>query len=359
MTLLLAPLLASRTLNAPQLTTELRLASGMLVLNALNGTQTGALAGFEGFKALARINIIRGALTFPITIVCVVLWQLPGAVCSLVAATAAGCVLNNIAIRRQCRANAVTVSWRGAWSERRILWSFSTPTFLSGVMAGPISWIANTLLVHQPNGYAEMGLFSAATQWRTAIAFLPSVLGQLAPPILANLYGQEGLSRYKKALILNLALNTAGAACVAVPFCFAAPYIMHMYGPAFENGSIVLVLLAVVSILVASNNVVGSAIVSSGAAWLGFLFNTLWAIALLAGAWLLIPRYGSAGLAWAFLIAYIAHSIWQSVYFSRRLTARSHTATLQPLCGTEPPQPDQRCETPAMRNAAPKISAAD
>ena len=107
------------------------------VLNALNGTQTGALAGFEGFKALARINIIRGALTFPITIVCVVLWQLPGAVCSLVAATAAGCVLNNIAIRRQCRANAVTVSWRGAWSERRILWSFSTPTFLSGVMAGP------------------------------------------------------------------------------------------------------------------------------------------------------------------------------------------------------------------------------
>ncbi len=38
---LFAPLLAARTLNAPQLTMELRIASGLLVLNALNGTQTG------------------------------------------------------------------------------------------------------------------------------------------------------------------------------------------------------------------------------------------------------------------------------------------------------------------------------
>jgi O-antigen/teichoic acid export membrane protein len=208
-------------------------------------------------------------------------------------------------------------------------------------MAGPISWVATILLVKQANGYAEMGLFSAATQWRTAIAFLPSVLGQLALPILANLYGQDGFNRYRKALILTLAINTAGAACVALPVCVAAPYIMHIYGPAFGKGSTVLVLLALVSILTAANNVVGSAIVSSGAAWLGFLFNTLWALALLAGAWFLIPRYGSTGLALAFLMAYIAHSIWQSLYFARHLSARSKAPPQQTLCVTDPPQPGE------------------
>ena len=54
-----APWLAASTLNAPNLSAELRIATGVLFLNALNGTQTGVLAGLEAFRTIARVNLIQ------------------------------------------------------------------------------------------------------------------------------------------------------------------------------------------------------------------------------------------------------------------------------------------------------------
>jgi O-antigen/teichoic acid export membrane protein len=56
----LAPVLAERTLNAPQLVWELRLGCALLFLNALNGMQTGALCGLEAFKAIAWVTWSAG-----------------------------------------------------------------------------------------------------------------------------------------------------------------------------------------------------------------------------------------------------------------------------------------------------------
>ena len=53
---------------APALAGELRIAGILLFFNALNGAQTGALSGFEAFRAIARINLVRGLIAFPITV---------------------------------------------------------------------------------------------------------------------------------------------------------------------------------------------------------------------------------------------------------------------------------------------------
>jgi O-antigen/teichoic acid export membrane protein len=94
---------------------------------------------------------------------------------------------------------------------------------------------------------------------------------------------------------------------------------MHFYGSGFELGWTVLVLSAAASIPVCLNNVVGSAIASTGAMWWGFLFNGLWAIAFLGGAVQLIPRLNANGLALAVLISYVAHSVWQGLFLYRVL----------------------------------------
>ena len=49
----IAPLLAGRTLAAPQLATPLRLGTLLLFFGAINGAQVGALSGFEAFAAIA------------------------------------------------------------------------------------------------------------------------------------------------------------------------------------------------------------------------------------------------------------------------------------------------------------------
>ena len=315
-----APVLAAKTLNAPALADELRIASVLLFFNSLNGAQTGALAGFEAFRAIARINLVRGLIVFPVTVAAVFFWRLPGSVWALAVTAAITCLLSQVSLRRQCTALGIHTRFSSGWAERRVLWTFSTPAFLSGALVGPVLWAANTMLVNQPRGYAEMGVFSAASQWRNAIGFIPGVLAQFALPILSNLNGERDASRYGKALRWNLILTATAATAVALPVALGAPQIMRLYGRGFEQGSSVLVLSAATAVMNCASGVVGTAILSAGSVWVGLAFNAMWAAVLLAGCYRFIPTNLALGLAGSLLGAYIAHWVWQAVYLRHRLS---------------------------------------
>ena len=102
-----------------------------------------------------------------------------------------------------------------------------------------------------------------------------------------------------------------------LPLVFLAEHIMLAYGSGFESGANVLRILSITAVLVAANNVVGQAIISKGKMWMGFLFNALWAVALISVSFLLIKiGYGAMGLAYATLIAYMLHTGWQGFYLN-------------------------------------------
>jgi O-antigen/teichoic acid export membrane protein len=326
--LLCAPLLAAKTLNTPALEGELRIASLLLFFNALNGAQTGALAGFEGFRAIARINLVRGLLIFPVTAASVLLWRLPGAIWALAVMAAVTCLLSQVSLQRQCTALGIRPYFSGALAEARTLWTFSLPVVLTGALAGPAMWAANTMLVNQPHGYAEMALLSAASQWKSAILFGPLVLAQFALPLLSSLHGDKDLSRYGKTLRWHLILTAAVSTAVAAPVALAAPYVMGLYGRTFQEGWLVLVLSAATAVIACLNGVVGTAILSAGSVWVNCAFNAMWAAVLLAGCHWLIPDHRALGLAASTLGAYIAHTAWQAAYLRqhlKRLERRIHT----------------------------------
>lgn len=314
-----APLLAAKTLNAPTLADELRIASVLLFFNALNGAQTGALSGFEAFRSIARINLVRGLIALPVTVAAVLLWRRPGAVWALVVTAAVACFLSHVSLQSQCTALGIHLRFSSGWAERQVLWTFSTPAFLSAALVGPAIWAANTMLVNRPGGYAEMGVFSAASQWRYAIGFIPGVLAQFSLPLLASLNGERDLSRYGKAIRWNLILTAAAATAVAVPVVLGAPQIMGLYGRGFKQGYLVMVLSAATAVISCVNSVVGTAILSAGSVWVGLVFNGMWAAMLLAGSYCLIPTHLALGLAGSMLCAYIAHTLWQGVYLHHRL----------------------------------------
>ena len=237
-----APWLAARTLNAPQLSSDLRIATGALFLNALGGMQTGVLAGFEAFRTIARVNLMRGVLTFPLAVSGVLLWNLHGAVIALVAVAAVGWILNHFAIHTECRRNRVPIRWERFWFDRDILWRFSFPAFLSGAITSPVMWAASAILVNEPHGYAEMGIFSAANQWRTAVAFLPSLFSQPLLSMLSNV-GAGNLRSFNKLLRANLLLSFGLSALIAAPIILCSSWIMKAYGRGFMVGRPVLVLL--------------------------------------------------------------------------------------------------------------------
>ena len=316
-----APWLAANTMNAAQLSAELRIAAGLLFINAVSGTQTGILAGFEAFRAIARVSLARGVVTFPLTVSFVLLWGLRGAVLSLPTAAVVGVVLNHMAIRAECRNNGVPVCWKNLWTERFILWKFSLPAFLSGAMTSPAVWAANSILVNQRGGYAEMGVFSAANQWRMAVAFLPSLLSQPVLSMLSNLATTDARS-FDRILRANLYLNVGLSVSIAVPVILFATRIMNAYGRDFSSGATVLILLALATAISSVVSVMAQAIASLDRVWWGFALNSVWALALLSGAALLAPRYGALGLAGAYLASYLVHAVTVSIYVRLHLRDR-------------------------------------
>jgi len=313
--LLFAPWLAEHTINAPHLAGVLRIGALILFINALNGAQTGALSGFEAFKTIANVNLFVGLISFPILVTGAYFGGLTGAVWALAINFGVNWLLNHLALSKEARRCRVPLTFRNCSRELSVLWKFSLPAALSGVLVGPVNWACGAFLVNQPNGYAEMGLFNAASRWHIAILFIPRMIEQVILPLLSNLNEESKGQQYRKVLALNVFLSIGIALVIVLPLVLLAHSIMSAYGPGFENGTSVLRVLAFSALLVAANNVVGQAIVSKGKMWVGFTFNALWAIAfLLASSILLQKDYGALGLAYATLISYALHTVWQSAY---------------------------------------------
>jgi O-antigen/teichoic acid export membrane protein len=257
--------------------------------------------------------LIRGILALPIAVAGVLLWGLRGSIAALVAVAAVGCALNHFAIHAECRRNGLPVRWGSFWSERLILWKFSLPAFLGSAVTSPAMFVASSLLVNQPHGYAEMGIFSAANQWRTAVGFLPALLSQPLLSMLSNL-GVGQFRSFKKLLRANLTLSFGLSALIAAPIVLCSHWIMKVYGRGFKSGNQVLTLLVVATVISSTAAVVGQAIASLDKMWWGLVLNSVWAVVLLGGSAILVPRYGALGLAEAFLVSYSMHALTSSLF---------------------------------------------
>lgn len=319
--LVLAPWLAGHTINAPHLTTELRIGAIILFINVLNGAQTGALAGLEAFKSIARINLLVGFFSFPLMIASAYVGGLTGAVWALVGNVFINWLLNHLALRKEASRDRIPFTWKNCLQEWPILLHFSLPATMAGMMVTPITWLCNAILVNQTGGFSEMGIFDAANQWLLAILFVPNMISRIVLPMLSNLNHADNLTNYRKVLKYNIILNGGSALVFALPVSIFANFIMKTYGNGFEQGRWVLVYLTLTSVIIAINGVVGQVIASKGQMWIGLLFNGLWAACLIILTYTLTQNgYGSMGLALANLIAYSLHTSWQYIYVAKIIT---------------------------------------
>lgn len=141
MTLLLfalAPWLAEKTLASRSVAPLLQLGSSVLLFASIAGVQTGALVGMEAFRAAARVNFWTGLLSFPLAVGLTYWGVVQGAISALVFSLMINCVLNHYALRAEARRASVAIDYMKCLRERGILWTFSVPAVLSGLMIGPV-----------------------------------------------------------------------------------------------------------------------------------------------------------------------------------------------------------------------------
>jgi len=175
------------------------------------------------------------------------------------------------------------------------------------------------MLARQPGGYAELGLFAAANQWRSVIQFLPGILSQPILPLLTSTESTSSQSRFAKVLCLSAVANGIVATASAVAVIAFAPMISHVYGKEFLGMTPVLIPLTIATVIYCVVTSVGAAMAKNEDMWSCFALNLLWAIVLLGLASWQLPINGARGLALSFLGAYCFHAITNAAYLFIRM----------------------------------------
>ncbi len=305
--MILAPWFAEHTIAAPQLAGLIRIGSVLLLLGSINGAQTGALAGFEAFKSIARINLVCGLLTFPLMVGGAWGFGLTGAVWGLVGSMALNCIFSHLALRREAATAGIPMIAKMRPQQWGVLWRFSLPSVLGNVIFGPVNWACCALLVNQPNGYAEMGVFNVAMSWFNAVSFLPSVLGQVILPLLSSESGKSGGVRQKKIVYMAVIANGLSIIPVVLVVSVLSPYIMALYGRGFENGWPTLVMLVTASAILALQNTPAQALCAAGRMWIVFLTFVCYGVLNFGLGFVMLrwAHWGALGLATARCASYI------------------------------------------------------
>lgn len=316
--ILIAPTISINVLKNKEMSWALIVGSGLLLFGIMNSAVNGALSGLESYKKIARINFISGIFTLPLVVILAKLWEVSGSIAGLVVSAGITFLLNKIALTKECRKRKIIIS-KISWQEKTIIWDFTLPAAISGIIVSPIIWITNVMLIRMPNGYSQMGIFTAAQQWQTAIMFLPVSLSPLVLAMLSNVFYADDKYNYKKIIYLSFAANGLVSLAGTLLVVLLAPTIMKCYGLGFSTGWPVLILMAFSALLMSLSNVVGQVIASSSSMWIGLLFNAMWATVFLIVALLTVKTKGALGLAEAYVISYLCHLGWSMFYLLTRI----------------------------------------
>lgn len=312
-----APWLAQVSLNAPHLANPLRIGALMLFLTAINGAQTGALAGFEAFKAIAVVNSIAGVLAFPLFLAGAMWGGLNGAIWAYAINLCILWVLSHLALRKAASRNGVPFSYKRCFQEWPVLWQYSLPAVLSGIMVSPVKWICDAFLVNQEGGYGQMGVYSATIIFQTTLLFISSTISKPLLSMLANM--QDGIS--DSLARMNIMISWCMGIVIALPlFCFPeigqALFGKEYVGPQFRQA---MALITLFTCVIMYKEGLARVLAAKSLMWWGVLSNGVWAIILIIGAYFLVP-YGAPGLAASYALAYIGNTVViMPLYIQRKL----------------------------------------
>jgi O-antigen/teichoic acid export membrane protein len=314
-----APWLAAHALVRPEITPLLRIAAITIALSSLTGAMNGTLGGMEEFRSIAVISLVSGLAAFPL-ILAGVLWKgVEGVVLALAAQALLTCVLVYWMARRKAKRHHIPITLRGA-REWPVLWRFSVPAMLSGIMVTPAEWLCNSILVRHGGGYSAMGIYAAAMQWRNLLMFLPIMIVQSALPVFASVKSSHGPQSEEFSRLIVVSQNAIMLLIfpVATLLMFLAHGILGLYGASYSVGSMVLVAVCFMVTIQCTGAGLGPAIEAWGNMWAPAAFNFFWALLYVLFAWRGVARWGAAALPFGAAVAYFALTYIYLVYFRGR-----------------------------------------
>ncbi|OIQ89951.1 polysaccharide biosynthesis protein [mine drainage metagenome] len=255
-----ASLLAGAVFRSATLIEPLRFAAVTLLVLASQSLLDGVLAGLHAFRARNSLSIVQGAvfllLALPLT-------PRFGVLGALVAYTGANLVAASVAafnVRRVFRERGLRIVVPADPAIYREIFTFVAPMLANAVLMIGTNWFVTSALARSRHGLSDVGVFSAATQARTAMIALPFLLQATYGPLMAAAHGAERRRDYRANFVDCFRGTLLASLVPAAGVMLLSSEIMWIFGKGFADGSLVLALSAALVVPVVIANLFGIAI---------------------------------------------------------------------------------------------------
>lgn len=312
-------IIADKSLHNINLTESLKISAAVLFFISISSAQTGALNGFENFKALGIHSIINGVIQTILLIIGAHYFSTNGVIIALGISAAILYFQYRYSLKDNLKPlKSVPATEDKQFNNISIFLKFSLPAVLSGLVTVPILWWVKTYLIRH-TGFGEMAMYDVAEQWYFMLLFIPNSLSSIILPLLTNTTSEGTETQYNKLIRLNLIINISITSILAIFIALFTPLIYSFYGKEFTTNNTPMLILLITAVICATNNVLGQVIASKGKMWIGLGVNSLWAVWLILFSLLFIGKYslGATGLAYAMLVSYVLHSVTQGLLASK------------------------------------------
>jgi O-antigen/teichoic acid export membrane protein len=268
----LVPWLCETKLNVPDLIPVMKLSAVLLFLTTITGTQISVMTGFQDFRGMAIANLLGGLTMAPIYVFGAYWWGVWGVVIAAILAVILNLLINSGFIYRNTRKYQVRYAILQAYQELPVLWKSNIPLVISSVIVSFSYWIPQVLLMQQPNGTAELGIYHVVLNFQAIMLFLPQQLYPIFLPLLSELNGKQDNDRYWHVIGKGLLLNLIISLIVIIPFVLFPKWFLGLVGMEFVDGWIAMQ-IACISMVI---NSLGTAFyqipISKGKNWLNLCF---------------------------------------------------------------------------------------
>ena len=311
-------------LNAPELTTDIRIAGVILFFTLINGAQTGTLSGFEDFKRIAATNLIMGCSEIILLCLGAKFLGLVGAILGFGFTYFFAWCYNTYHIRKHIRKLGVSVRdtiKTLQFSDFKIIYSFSLPIAMSSwINMGAYWWVKTWVIQHA--GFGNMANYDVAEQWKSQLLFIPGIVANVLLPILSNTTNNS--HDRSTAIKINLRINIVITGILFLFICLFGHAILSLYGKEYTN-LIPLYILAFAAIIDSVSNLCGTVIISSGQAYRVLIYNVVWAITIISSYLYIaqLAQYPENSLAIAYLSASIIQTMFMGNFVIKYLKRRN------------------------------------
>jgi O-antigen/teichoic acid export membrane protein len=306
-----APLLATAVLKAPQLEILLRWAALSTGLAIMVACFRGLFIGEGNFKSLLAVCSIA-ALGLAVLLPLAAYIGLVAMIKAQIAASMPAVAISAIIVWRLVRRSRGNSAIGDDGPKLSTIAGFGLAQLGATAGISVASWWVSVLLIRNDSSFRQMGFYAISNQVRGLLAIGPTIVGQ----IIYSALTKEGGKKFGGPQRVTAAATYFNTVLVLVLLMCLLPTITRLialfYGTRYSGCELV-VTLSLATVIVHMCGVPAALRLSVVSISTLTALNVVWTIAVAVLAYTLIPSYGAAGAAGAYLIAHTCSQLFAAV----------------------------------------------